>query len=139
MKKTFVPLITLTLFLFVSFELPADSLSKGGIFETISPHQATKLISQRKDDPRFIILDVRTPAEYKGGHIKNAVLLDYYSKTFVVGLKSLDKAKTYLVYCRSGNRSQKTLLLMKNMAFQEVYNMGQGIAGWRFYGFRLEK
>lgn len=102
-----------------------------GIFKTISPRQAADLISQKKGDNGFVILDVRTTAEFETGHLNNAILLDYYSKDFISELDRLDKTKTYLIYCRSGNRSGKTLRLIEEMGFKQVYDMAQGIIGWR--------
>ena len=101
------------------------------IFKTISPRQAADLISQKKGANGFVILDVRTTAEFETGHIHNAILLDYYSKDFFSDLDRLDRTKTYLIYCRSGTRSGKTLRLLEEMGFRQVYNMAQGIIGWR--------
>ena len=100
---------------------------------------ASDLIAKHKNNTDFIILDVRTPQEFNNGHIEKAILLDFYSKTYTDGLKRLDKSKTYLIYCRSGNRSGKTLDLIKNMGFSQVYNMDQGIRGWRSMGFPVFK
>ena len=100
---------------------------------------ASDLIAKHKSNTDFIILDLRTPREFKSGHIGKAILLDYYSKTFTDELKRLDKSKIYLIYCRSGNRSGKTLDLVKKMGFSHVYNMDQGIKGWRSKGFPVVK
>ncbi|MCP4369746.1 MAG: rhodanese-like domain-containing protein [Deltaproteobacteria bacterium] len=100
---------------------------------------ASDLIAKHKSNTDFIILDVRTPREFKSGHIEKAILLDYYSKKYTDKLKRLDKSKTYLIYCRSGNRSGKTLDLIRNMGFSRVYNMDQGIIGWRSKGFPVVK
>lgn len=125
--------------LLLALLLPLQSLAKSSIIETISPRQVADLISQRNGDPNFIILDIRTLAEFKTGHLHNAVLLDYYSKTFVNELKRLDKTKTYLIYCRSGNRSGRSLGLIKKMGFHSVYNMDQGIIGWLKKGYKITK
>jgi rhodanese-related sulfurtransferase len=125
--------------LLLALLLPLQSLAKSSIIETISPRQVADLISQRNGDPNFIILDIRTHAEFKTGHLHNAVLLDYYSKTFVNELKRLDKTKTYLIYCRSGNRSGRSLGLIKEMGFQSVYNMDQGIIRWLKKGYKITK
>tara|TARA_B100001964_G_scaffold211434_1_gene246699 strand:- start:115 stop:594 length:480 start_codon:yes stop_codon:yes gene_type:complete len=138
LKKLFIFKVSLYFLLLGCFSL-AYSQGKGHIHETISTQRAVELIANHKDDADFIIVDVRTPAEFKEGHIENSKLLDYYSKSFVDNLKRLDKTKTYLIYCRSGNRSGKTLVLIKDMGFQEVYNMGKGIKGWRSAGFPLKK
>lgn len=110
---------------------------EGSVLKTISPKASYQLIQQNEKDPGFVILDVRTPYEFKGGHIKGAVLIDYYSSTFVNDLKELSREKTYLIYCRSGNRSQKTLKLFAELGFSHAYNMAKGIKGWKTEGFPI--
>src|SRR5688500_7905502 len=74
-------------------------------YKTIEVEQFEKLLAAKKDDRPVIILDVRTPEEYKAGHLKDAVLIDYKSKDFDQKMKALDKSRTYVVYCASGYRS----------------------------------
>ena len=52
-----------------------------------------------------VVIDVRTPEEYDAGHIEGAQLLDIQSADFADGMAELDADQTYVVYCRSGNRS----------------------------------
>ena len=107
--------------------------------ETISSKKAFDLIQNNQADPDFVILDVRTPAEFAAGHIENAVLIDFYAKTFANELDKLDKGKTYLVYCRSGNRSGQTLNLMQGLNFSQVYNIDKGINQWLAQGLPIVK
>ena len=139
MKKLLAPVRTSLCLLLILFLVQSFSVAGEGILKTISPKEASDLIVKHKNNPDFIILDVRTPHEFKSGHIEKAILLDYYSKMYTGELKKLDKTKTYLIYCRSGNRSGKTLHLIKDMGFSRVYNMDKGIKGWRSKGFPLTK
>ena len=107
MKKLLVPLRTSLCLLLILFLVQTFSVAGEGILKTISPKEASDLIAKHKNNADFIILDVRTPREFKSGHIEKAILLDYYSKTYTDELTRLDKTKTYLIYCRSGNRSGK--------------------------------
>ncbi|WP_200808996.1 rhodanese-like domain-containing protein [Demequina sp. NBRC 110051] len=52
-----------------------------------------------------VVVDVRTPAEYAGGHLDGAVNLDLQSATFAADVAALDEDAEYVVYCQSGNRS----------------------------------
>lgn len=101
---------------------------------TVSVQKAHAIIKKSTHDSDFVILDIRTPGEFKAGHLQNSILIDYYAATFVQQLEKLDKYRTYLVYCRSGNRSGKALPLFRKMAFKKVYEMGRGINGWRAAG-----
>ncbi len=104
------------------------------IIENITPQEAFTLIQDNENNPDFVILDVRTPEEFADGHIENAINLDYYSETFRDELNKLGKNKKYLIYCRSGNRSGKTLNIMERLNFREVYNMLGGIIQWEAEG-----
>jgi len=109
----------------------AQSETQIQIIENITPEEAYILIQENKDNPNFVILDVRTPEEFLGEYIENAVNLDYYSDTFRNNLDKLDKNKTYLIYCRSGRRSENALNIMKELDFREVYNMLGGVVKWK--------
>ena len=109
------------------------------IIENITPEEAYILIQENKDNSNFVILDVRTPEEFLGEYIENAVNLDYYSDTFRNDLDKLDKNKTYLIYCRSGRRSENTLNIMEELDFREVYNMLGGIIKWKSEGLPTTK
>jgi len=76
----------------------------------------------------YVILDVRTSEEFNTGHLKNAINLDYYDVNFEKELRKLDKKKRYVIYCRSGSRSAIVLRWMKQLGFEEVYNIVNGIA-----------
>lgn len=106
------------------------SLALAADIHNISAAEAQTLIQSNQNNPQFIILDVRTPAEYRQGHIAGAQLLDYKSPRFSEGLKRLDKTKTYLVYCRTGNRSGRALGLMTSMGFGRIYHLSHGITDW---------
>jgi rhodanese-related sulfurtransferase len=78
------------------------------------------------------VLDVRTPEEYKSGFIGNAVNYNVTdSVAFVNTISSLDKNKKYLLYCKSGRRSGKALVMMKNMGFRKVYHLKGGVTEWK--------
>jgi rhodanese-related sulfurtransferase len=107
------------------------------IFSNIPPEDAKKLVESNKQNPDFIILDVRTASEFKEGHIENAVNIDFYLPQFKDLLNKLDKNKKYLVYCRSGHRSGNAVNIMKDLKFMEVYNMTDGITKWKTLGYNL--
>ena len=109
------------------------------IIENITPQEAFTLIQNNKTNSGFVILDVRTPEEFADGHIENTINIDFYSKTFRDELGKLDKNKTYLIYCQSGNRSGKTLDMMTELNFKEVYNMLGGILAWNAEGLPTTK
>lgn len=76
------------------------------------------------------ILDVRSQAELEDGSVPNHKLIDIMQPDFTSKIAQLDKNKTYLVYCRSGNRSGKACAMMAEMGFKELYNLAGGIMAW---------
>jgi rhodanese-related sulfurtransferase len=101
-----------------------------GSFQTVSPSRFKALLDRHQGDMDYVLLDVRTPREYAKGHIKGAILVNYYASDFVDRLKTLDRDKTYLVYCRSGARSGRTLAILEKLQFYHAYDMATGIIGW---------
>ncbi len=121
------------------FILTSYSANYGQNIIAVSPKAASDLIAQHSGDSEFVILDIRTPGEFQSGHLPESVLIDFYSKTFAEKISRLDKNKTYLIYCRSGNRSTRSLGLFQNLKFQKVYHMASGIIGWNAEGLPLSK
>lgn len=103
----------------------------------VTVNQARELIQQRARDAEFVILDVRTPEEFAQGHLSGAVNVNLMGPDFERRLGALDKAKIYLVYCRTGNRSAKAIQIMGWLGFRSVYHMFEGIVGWQKKGFPL--
>ena len=108
-------------------------------FRAVSPKEASALIEKHKGDSDFVILDIRTPGEYQKGHIENSIMIDFYSKTFAADISRLDKGKTYIIHCRSGNRSTRSMGLFKKLEFQKIYHLSSGINGWNSEGLPLVK
>ena len=73
------------------------------------------------------LIDVRTPNEYKSGHIKGAKNIDFFSIQFKDEFNKLIKGKPVYVYCRSGSRSRQTANELALMGFKEIYDLKGGI------------
>ncbi|RFP65045.1 rhodanese-like domain-containing protein [Hymenobacter lapidiphilus] len=74
--------------------------------------------------PNVVLLDVRTPEEYATGHLPGAGNVDFRAPDLAAQLQKLDPSKTYVLYCASGNRSNKTAVLMQEKGFKHVVNAG---------------
>ncbi|MBL8930532.1 MAG: rhodanese-like domain-containing protein [Kineosporiaceae bacterium] len=66
------------------------------------------------------IIDVRTPAEYASGHVAGARNIDVQSAAFATEIAALPETGTYLVYCRSGNRSAQASETMRKAGLTVV-------------------
>ena len=121
-----------------AIESPSNETSTQ-VIRDITPEEAFNLIQENQGNADFTIIDVRTPEEFADGYIANAVLIDINSADFQDRISQLDKSKTYLVYCHSGNRSGRAVDAMRELGFREVYNMLGGIVQWEVEGFPVIK
>lgn len=96
-------------------------------YKKITSEDAKSII----DSEDVIILDVRTPEEYSGGHIENSVLLPVTEITDKAEDVLPDKDAKILVYCRSGNRSATASKELIAMGYTNVYDFG-GISSWPY-------
>jgi rhodanese-related sulfurtransferase len=78
-----------------------------------------------------LVIDVRTSTEFSEGHIKNAVNVDFFSKSFPATISKLNKQKTILVYCAAGGRSTSACTDFKKLGFKRVYNLIGGYDDWK--------
>ena len=127
----------------VRLVLMAVLLLTGGCLEQdgrlIDPAEAAEFLRQHRDNPAFIILDVRTEGEFRQGHIEGATLLDYYSPDFRKRFAELDRDAIIFMYCRSGNRSSHVLNMADELGFNAVYDLRGGILAWNAAGLPLAK
>ena len=80
---------------------------------------------------KYLLIDVRTAEEFAAGHIQGAINIDYYSADFSNQIEKIGKEKPVLLYCRSGNRSAKSMQMMYEMGFVEVKHLYGGIKAWK--------
>jgi rhodanese-related sulfurtransferase len=116
---------------------PTDSnvlLDSGLIM--VSPQQAFALIEENKNNPDFVIIDVRPQSMYSVAHIENAINIFLSTRdmdSFRRELGKLDKGKTYLTYCPDG--CGRAANEMKSLGFERVYDIQGGITRWLTEGF----
>jgi rhodanese-related sulfurtransferase len=99
---------------------------------TIPPARASALIEEMGSSPGFVIVDVRRPDEFAGGHIPGAVNIN--SAGFSEHLQDLDPDGTYVICCQRGGRSAGVRELMREAGFGEVYEIEGGMNAWQAAG-----
>jgi rhodanese-related sulfurtransferase len=112
----------------ITKEKTAESQTVKNVF----PLEAHELITNNGED--IVVLDVCSPKEFEIAHIEGAINIDYFSKLFKARLGTLDRDKTYFVYCRMGARSTLALKIMKSLGFRRVYNILGGTLLWEEEG-----
>lgn len=95
-------------------------------YRQVTPEEAKQMMEEEEG---YIILDVRTEAEYAGGHIPDAVCIPVET----IGEEEIDalpdKDQLIMIYCRSGNRSKKAAQKLADKGYMNVVEFG-GINDW---------
>jgi rhodanese-related sulfurtransferase len=120
-------LLALALFLTAGMALAAGH-------QDITATQARSLLEQKKT---MVLLDVRTPDEFRQARLKGALLIPINEVERRLG--ELPKGRPILVYCAVGSRSALVARFLAARGYGEVYNMTDGIVGWYRNGFPLER
>ena len=120
------------LFLIVSF---AFSCGKSSVDKSslVSPQE----LSEVQDE--IVLIDVRTPQEYQQGHIENSMNINIAGDSFKEEVQKLDRSQPIYVYCKVGGRSAKAASMLKEMGFEEVYDLEGGIRNWESSGMEIVK
>jgi phage shock protein E len=115
-----------------SFALTLASLTAQTEVKHLDAPAAQKALTAAvaKPETTITILDVRTPEEFQAGHVAGAVNVDFNGKDFAAELAKLPKEKPYLVHCRSGGRSGKSLEVFQKLGFKSVLHLDGGILAW---------
>ena len=102
--------------------------------QLLDPQSAQSFI----DENNPVVIDVRTQEEFDAGYIAGATLIDISSPGFTDAISALDRSATYLVYCRSGNRSATATSAMIDLGFTKVYELDGGIVAWSAAGNAIQ-
>ena len=99
-----------------------------GIFDFFKQPDINQGVQEYKNAAGAVLLDVRTPQEYREGHIPGSqnVPLQQLDKVEEV---TENKDTGLYVYCHSGARSRQAVSLLKHMGYTNVHNIG-GIAAY---------
>ena len=121
MKTTRLALVTVLALAAASAAVARPAVEKG--FD--DPARLARLVSEGK--PEYVLVDVRTPAEYESGHIPTAVNLP----VDIIGIQppTAKKDALVIVYCRSGNRSATARSILLELGFTNVVDFG-AVSRW---------
>lgn len=110
-------------------QIPAPAAGK---YTDLTPAQAKDLIAMEKD---LVIIDVSP--YYDNGHIPGAVSIPL--ATLDAKIPTLDKMKTYLVYCHWDGPSMAGAQKLVDAGFAKVYRLAGNYAAWTAAGYPVEK
>lgn len=98
---------------------------------TVVSITAEEAKAKMDSDDSIILVDVRTPEEYREGQIPGAILLPVSDIEAKAESELPDKSATYIVYCRSGSRSAAAASQLVEMGYENIYDLG-GINDWPY-------
>lgn len=131
MRFSRIPVLMLGMALIVS-ACGADTIA--GSLETVSASDAAQILETDSD---VVVLDIRTPEEFASGRIEGSVNIDFYAADFRDQIAALDRDTAYVVYCRSGNRSDSAMDVFEDLGFSTVYGLDGGIVEWANAGLPI--
>ena len=93
----------------------------------VTTAEAIRLMNHEKG----VLVDVREPDEYRGGHIPNALNLPLSG--LVAGLKQIEKhmARPLIICCRTSQRSARAAVALRKHGFASVQVLAGGITAWQ--------
>lgn len=84
-------------------------------------------LQKKSEDAEAVCIDARTQEEFDQGHIPSAININYLSSNLAEELEQLDPEKHYYIYCRTSRRSLRVSIILKNLGFEQLYHLEDGI------------
>jgi phage shock protein E len=113
-------------FVILKPEQPQVEVVNQGVSQVTVSEFATLL-----ESGEYQVIDLRTPEEIAEGKVTpDALEIDYFAEDFRDQLQTLDLNANYLVYCKAGGRSGKSLEIFQELGFINVKDLEGGITAW---------
>ena len=100
-----------------------------GFFDFFKQPDINQGVKEYQQQESAVLLDVRTPEEYRGGFIPGSKNLPLQTIDKVTDLVE-NKDTVLYVYCHSGARSRQAVSYLQHVGYTNVNNIG-GIAAYR--------
>jgi rhodanese-related sulfurtransferase len=127
MRLLAVILTSITLSACFSLNAGQKSSLSGG-HDYSDPSQLFVLVSKHLEP--YVLVDVRTPDEYRAGHIPSAINIPY--DRIAANPPTGDTSALVILYCASGGRSSKATASLKDLGYTHVVNFGS-IRKWTWH------
>ena len=94
-----------------------------GLFDFLKHTDINQGVAQFQQTSNAMLVDVRTPEEYREGHIPGSINVPL-QQIEDIELEVAEKNTPLYVYCRSGARSRQATAMLQEMGYEEVHNIG---------------
>lgn len=99
----------------------------GGAAGGVNPTQAVQLINREK----AVVVDVCSPEEFAGGHIKDAKNLPLGDLEAKLASTVKNKDLPLILVCASGMRSRRAVAVAKKLGYEKAQSLAGGMGAWR--------
>ena len=100
-----------------------------GFFDLFKHTDINQGVAQFQQTSNAMLVDVRTPEEYRDGHIHGSINVPL-QQIEDIDLEVSDMSTPLFIYCRSGARSRQATAMLQEMGYEEVHNIG-GILNYK--------
>lgn len=116
--------------------LPLTACERTGSSQTVSQQE---LMESLQSNPAPLVLDVRTPREYQGGHVPGAVNMEYRQIPSRLAELAPAMEREIVVYCEVGPRAQAAQSMLLQAGFANVRHLEGDMAAWRRGGLPVAR
>lgn len=127
--KTMLLFLLVIPFVLISCTSATTTSSSSGYEPTLI--NASEGKTMLDSNTEIILVDVRTESEFLESHIPGAILLPVDDVATLAATEIPNQSAIYIIYCRSGNRSNTAANLLTDMGYAFIYDMG-GIIYWPY-------
>jgi len=113
----------------LSLSCAAPQNSNGSSYKKMDSKEFVESYKENKNNS--ILIDVRTPGEYNGGTIEDAININYFDNNFEEQLSKLDTTKTAYIFCKSGGRSGQSSKTFLKVGFKNVIDLKGGYSSYK--------
>ncbi len=99
---------------------------------------AAELADELRNGRRPQLLDVRTPHEFREGHIKGAVNVPIAQLSHRLDRLKLKPRRPVVAICLSGHRSVPAVRLLRAHGWEDIRQLAGGMRAWRREGLPEE-
>ena len=133
LQENALPVLMLVMLL--ALMLRASIMARVTGVESVSVSELSALLAS--DGPP-LLLDVRTQAEFRAGHLARAVSVPLSElRQRVEEVRRQAASRSIAIMCRSGSRSLSASILLKQAGFAHVLNVSGGLSRWRAQGYPM--
>ena len=115
--------------------LAAACIGEANTRQTIT---ASVLLQQINSSASPVVLDVRSPEEFRTGHVPGAVNIPHRQVGARLGELAAAKERGVVVYCEGGPRAEYAEQVLESAGFEKVYHLEGDMAGWRMNRLPME-